>query len=193
MLCEYRQHVGRFAIPRPYFVRIATMHFIDECTIPSCCRIEIGAEGAVDERIDYIAKSDKKPEMKIGREQRQNILRANSFETLARTIPVFKQLLIPLQLMVEAMGRRQAAPELVDDVEGFRPSYVAIPSDDIGRDERSMWRQTVLDPAEQDFQIHDMVQRLIGEDGVVFAGWLPLIHVSFDKPDSIANPGCSRC
>src|SRR4029077_7259517 len=99
-----------------HLLLITCMHLIDERPIPWLLHIEVVPESTVGEWVEHIGESHKKLEMKISQEQRQDVLRPDSLETLFGTVPVLVQLLVPVEDGVEAVGRRQFSPEFMHDI-----------------------------------------------------------------------------
>ncbi len=89
VLTGYRQHMSWLETARDYLFLIALVNIVDEGPIPCRRRIKIMSKSSINKNINHIAKADKKLEMKVIQQERQDVLRADALKTLSRTIPVF--------------------------------------------------------------------------------------------------------
>ncbi len=137
--------------------------------------------------IDDIAVRNEQLETEVAEQQGKNVLGANALESLVRVIPVDKLFLLPLQYPVIAVGRRQFPPEFVHDFESFGPALMAVAADHVGDDEAAVRLERRAHLFKQPLQIDDMVQRLHGQHGVIFAIRLPAIKVALDKAELGGN------
>jgi len=53
---------------------IALVYAVDEAPIPGVRCVKVETEGTIDKRINHIAETDKKPELEILEQQRQDVL-----------------------------------------------------------------------------------------------------------------------
>ena len=83
------------------FLLIALMDGVDKATIPLGLGVEVIAEGAVDERVDYIGECYENIEMKILKQEREDVLRSYAFESIGGTVVVQVHLLIAMKLLIE--------------------------------------------------------------------------------------------
>ncbi len=132
---HHREHVRRLDASSRHLRLVASMNTIDEFPVPLRVDREIRAEAAVDKRVDDIGKSDEDVEAETLDQQRQDILRADSFKSFGRAIPVEEFVFLSFQLAIVAVRRRQLTPELAHDGECLRPALVAVASDHVGDDE----------------------------------------------------------
>src|SRR5258708_37300538 len=98
--------------------------------------------------------------MEILQQQRQYVLSPDSREALARAVPVFVKLLIPVERAIRAVTRRELPPEFVNDFERFGPELMSVPADHVGDDEAPARSERASDAAKQPFQVDYVVQGL---------------------------------
>src|SRR5689334_168574 len=119
---HYGQHVGWPDAAGDNRFLIALVYAVDEAPIPGLRCVKVETEGAVDKRVNHIAEADKKLELEILEQQRQDVLRPDALETLHRAIPVLIKLLITLKLSIKTVGWGQLPPELMHDLQRLRPA-----------------------------------------------------------------------
>ena len=120
------------------FLLVACVDTIDEVAIPIALDREIGAEAALDERIDHVRKREKDVERKPLDQQRQDVLRTDSLETILRAVPILERVELKEALLIVSIRRRQLLPIFVDDEERFGPAHVAVAPDHVGNDESAV-------------------------------------------------------
>src|SRR4029077_8257972 len=62
-----------------------------------------------------------------------------------------------------------------------------IPADHVRNDKAAAWREGALDLPKQSFQVHNMMQGLVGNHSVVRARGLPIIKIGLDEAQSIRD------
>jgi hypothetical protein len=87
---------------------------IDELAILLDIWIKIVAEAAINKDINHVGKSEENSWMKALEQQWQDILRTNTLKSDARAIPVFVEVFVSPQLVVEAIALRHAIPNFMD-------------------------------------------------------------------------------
>jgi len=167
---------------------IALVYAVDEAPIPGLSRVKVETEGTIDKRINHIAETDKKLELEILEQQRQDVLRPDTLKTLHRAIPVLIKLLITLKLPIKTVGWRQLPPELTHYLQRLRPALMSIAADHVRDDKRAVGFERTLDLGEQILQIEDMMQRLIGDHGVIWMSRSPCIEIRLNEVDVGGKP-----
>src|ERR1700681_365749 len=150
-----------------YLGFVARMNTVDEVPVPLRVDRKVRAESSIDKRVDDIAEADKYIEAEAFDQQRQNVLRANTFKSADRAIPVEEFIVLPSKLTIVAVCWRDLAPELAHDRKRLRPSLMAISADHVGYDESPVRSESVGYSGEKMFQRQHMMQRMVSNDAIV--------------------------
>lgn len=100
LLGHHGDHVCGFHAAALDFHFIDRLDAIDERHIVFTVGVEVVTEAAIDEDVDDISERDKELEIEALHQQRQDVLRANTFEAFRRTVPVLKFFFLALQDLV---------------------------------------------------------------------------------------------
>ena len=84
------EHVRRFDRSGGDLRLVALVYTVDEFPVRLTVGRKIGAESTIDKRVDDVCESEKHVEAEAVDQQRQDILRADSFKAFGRAIPVEK-------------------------------------------------------------------------------------------------------
>ena len=178
LLRDDGDHVRRLDSAGGEFRLIAPMHLVDEGTVPFGGRIEVVSEAAIDKWIDYISVGDQKMEMESVVKKREDVLGSDAFESFGGAVPVLIELFVIPEHFIEAVRGWKSAPELLDDRERLRPALMAVAANHVGDEKTSAGTERSLDAIEEAFEVDDMMQRLIGDDGVIFVSSAPGIKIA---------------
>src|ERR1700733_8453866 len=160
---------------------IALVHLVDEGAVPSGRRVEVMAERAIDEGVDHISVAEEKAEVEAVEKQGKDILGENTLEAFDRAVPVLIELFIAAEDLVEAVGRREFSPKLMNDIEGLRPALVAVAADHVGNQELAAGTKGLFDLVEKAFEVDDVMEGLVGDYGVIFGVSGPGVEVGGDE------------
>ncbi len=121
---------------------VERVHAIDEVTVPFLVGLEVVAKTAIDEDVDDVGEADVRAKMESVEQKRKDLLRPNTLEALAGTIPVLVKFLVAVELAVVTILGRQFLPEPVHRSQRFRPSLMAISADHVADDKATTRMQS---------------------------------------------------
>jgi|SRR5262245_43163033 len=154
-LCGHGRHYVRRLHSPGFDLNDVKRDTIDEGAVPFVLRIEVRAETSIDENVDDISERKEKVEVEAVNEQRQNVLRSNTFEANRGAVPILVQLFEPLQAVIVSVFFRKVGPQLVNELQGFRPALMAVAADHVVVEEVAVFTERGADLIEQEFQFHE--------------------------------------
>jgi hypothetical protein len=180
---EDGEHVGGGEAALGHFGLVAGVGAVDEVLVPGVLRVEVGAEAAVGEGVRDVAEGVEEPEAEAVEEEGEDVLGADAFEAFEGAVPVGVGGFLAAELAVVSVGFGQLVPELFDEMQGFGPAAVAVATDHVGDDEEALRGECGVTGAEEGFELDDVVEGLVGEDGVVWRVGLPGVEVGVEGMD----------
>src|SRR5206468_3318153 len=132
----------------------------------------------LDERIDHVREREKDVERKPLDQERQDVLRTDSLETILRAVPILEPVELQEALPIVAIRRRQLLPIFIDDEERFGPAHVTVAPDHVRNDEGAVGRERPRDRVEQVLERDQMMQRMVRDRGIEWNCGLPRVDIA---------------